>query len=92
MVLALELCATDLHSVITDIVGVIPPSVAKRLMRDLLRGLAAVHDAGARLRFPALCRRRVWRSAEALPEMREPGWTRVRRCDTPRHQAFEPDA
>ena len=87
MVLALELCATDLHSVITDVVGVIPPSVIKRLMRDLLRGLAAVHDAGARLRFTAM-----WRSAEALPEMRVPGWARVRRCDTPRHQAFEPDA
>ena len=47
--MALELCSTDLHQVLRAGPHALPPAVIKRWLRELLRGVAAVHEAGVLL-------------------------------------------
>jgi hypothetical protein len=41
-----ELCATDLHCVLEEATGPMPPAIVKCLMKDIISGVAGVHEAG----------------------------------------------
>lgn len=60
LVLVQELCATDVHSLLHAACGPLPPSVVKRFMRDLLRGVEHLHSCGA---LPPCCL--SWRTLQA---------------------------
>jgi serine/threonine protein kinase len=47
IVMALELCHTDLYKVVRTAPWAMPPAVVKRWMRGLLEGVNAMHTAGA---------------------------------------------
>ena len=47
VVMALELCSTDLHQVLRSAPSSVPLSVVKRCMQQLLQGVAAIHAASA---------------------------------------------